>query len=149
MTRLRRLGAVLALVASVALVVSATGYSTVAADRTVTVNAVGDDTAFVGVQSCYVPSDPEQRIQKDKYSQTDVAVEVTNRFAEQLGVEITANRNSNEPQGTVAASATKQFTVTADGVPETVYVNGSTTNTTITEISAAISQRENCPFTIN
>lgn len=107
----------LLLVLAVGISVGTGGFSTVGADRPVTVNVVDNDEAYVGVVAC----------EKSNSKGTAVRLWVANRYSAPVTVESVASADSDRQDaagtdGTVAVGDRERFEVVFEDDPETVTV---------------------------
>jgi hypothetical protein len=122
-TRERRLSLILLLIATLALVTSTSGYTSVTAGRNVLVAVAPDDAAFLGF---------EQSNGTVTNGTTTVTVTVTNRFPagtplETVTVTVDAETATLTPDGTLDAgeSASATFENVTCGGPVAVHASGS------------------------
>ena len=95
-SRLARLAAVFGVLAFVLVAVGTGGYSSVTADRGVSIGVADDAEAFLGV---------EREVVTDTENSTEISLAVTNRLSTEIRVEITHRSTGNGPPVEIDPSA--------------------------------------------
>lgn len=134
MTSLKLLSVGLALVAVTALTVGSAGFSSMSVDRSVSVNVVDDDEAYVGVEACNT---------SESSNVTEVTVRVTNRFSTSL----TVVRIDGENVSTTVASGDRvNVSRTYDSPVDEVTVEAVSDGGTSVIVTREVVATENCTF---
>ncbi|WP_256297252.1 hypothetical protein [Haloarchaeobius salinus] len=140
MTRLKLLSAVLAVAAAAALVTGSAGFSSVTAERGVSVSVVEDDQALVNVEACYTSANPNQG------TQTPVTVRVTNQLPSALTVEHVNDVDVTDGQETVAPGGQVMFNQPYDSPVSAVTVELESEGGTGVTLTRTVVEKSNCPF---
>lgn len=138
-----RLALLLVVVASLS--VGTTGFSAVDADRSVSVDVVDDDEAYVGVVACAKGNDSEGS------GKESVRVRVTNRYTDTLTVTAITNADvdrtdgTSDTEGTVEPGERERFEVVfADDIRQvTVDVDAQGFDASVTR---QVTAKSDCPF---
>lgn len=132
----------LLVVLAVGVSVGTTGFSAVDADRSVAVNVVDDDEAYVGVVACERPNGNE--------TGADVRLWVENRNSAQFTVETVTSADANRQDNSgidepVPVGDRERIDVTFDDDVEavTVEVDGTGVDATI---SRDVTAKDDCPY---
>ena len=125
--------------------VGSSGFSAVDADRTVNVNVVENDEAYVGVVACEKASKNGAGNGK-----APVRVWVTNRYTEPLTVASIASNdadrtNKNANHDTVSVGHNERFETVFDSEPDTVTVT-VTADGFDASVTRTVTPKSECPY---
>jgi uncharacterized repeat protein (TIGR01451 family) len=140
MTNLKLLSVVLAVAAAAALVTGSAGFSSVTADRGVSVSVVEDDQALVNVEACYTANS------SNPGNQTPVTVRVTNQLPTDLTVESVNSEDVPNGQQTVAPGGQVTFNQAYDSPVSEVTVELESEGGTGITLTRTVVEKTNCPF---
>ncbi|MFC4408603.1 hypothetical protein [Haloarchaeobius iranensis] len=140
MTRLKLLSAVLAVAAAAALVTGSAGFSSVSAERGVSVTVVEDDQALVNVEACYTSASPNQG------NQSPVKVRVTNQLPTALTIEHVNGESVPPGRETVAPGGQVVVNQAYDSPMSEVTVELESDGGTGVTLTRTVVQKSNCPF---
>ncbi|MGB9964502.1 hypothetical protein [Halobacterium hubeiense] len=145
----RAVSIALALAAVSLLATGTLGFTSVSAERGVSVNVVDTDKAYVGVTACEPTNgngSDANASSNNGQGNADVYVTVTNRYSEPLTVEgISANTHDAAPtdRNSIGSGARETYALHVDATEVTVDVDGDGFDATVTaEVESA--DRSDC-----
>lgn len=139
MTRAKWLSVALAVAAAAALTTGTAGFSSVQADRGVSVSVVSDDRALVDVDACHVARTPNQG------AQTPVRVRVRNQLPSALTV---ASVNGESVGETVPPGGVVTFTEPLSTPVTAVTVAATSDGGTSVTLTRDVAAKADCPFDV-
>jgi hypothetical protein len=142
MSRLKLLSVALAVAAAAALVTGSAGFSSMSAERGVSVSVVEDDRALVNVEACHTSANPNQG------NRTPVKVRVTNQLPTDLTVEHVNGQDVPPGQATVAPGGQVVFNQAYDAPVSEVTVELESDGGTGVTLTRTVVEKANCPFNI-
>lgn len=140
MTNLKLLSVALAVAAAAALVTGSAGFSSVTADRGVSISVVEDDEALVNVEACDTSANPNPG------TQTPVKVRVTNQLPTDLTVEGVNGEAVPPGQATVPPGGAVIFNQAYDSPVSAVTVELESEGGTGVTLSRTVVEKSSCPF---
>ncbi|WP_257298012.1 hypothetical protein [Haloarchaeobius sp. FL176] len=140
MTNLKLLSVALAVAAAAALVTGSAGFSSVTADRGVSISVVKDDEALVNVEACDTSANPNQG------TQTPVKVRVTNQLSTDLTVEGVNGEAVPPGQATVPPGGAVIFNQAYDSPVSAVTVELESEGGTGVTLTRSVVEKSSCPF---